>query len=181
MGILVKIDRALRRVEVWALVVFTALMVSLTFIHVCLRMLSARFGVTHAGVLLEYMDWSPPLARLLVLWLTFVGASLITRDDAHIRIDIFAALLRGKSKKLRYICVSGISFLISLFLAKASMVYIIGEASFGEQIFAGIPVWVAHCIVPLGFLAISFRFLLNGITGISGLFEAHSDLEFDGQ
>lgn len=42
------------------------------------------------------------------------------------------------------------------------------EACFEDIAFAGIPAWIAHLIMPLGFLIIAFSFLLNAIDGICG-------------
>jgi len=42
------------------------------------------------------VDWFEPFVRLLVLWLTFLGASLITKENKHIKIDLMGSLLPDK-------------------------------------------------------------------------------------
>ena len=156
-----KIDGALAKVESWLLVIFLGLMVSLTFFHVCLRMISIHVQTEWTNFLLIHLDWSQPLVRLLVLWTTFVGASLVTRDDRHIRIDIVPTVLHSGNKRLWQICISGFSCLISLYLARASIAYVMSEVSYGDVVFLGIPAWFAHLIVPIGFLTMAFRFFLH--------------------
>jgi len=156
-----KIEGLLTRVESGLLVLFLGLMTGLTFLNICLRILSVHTSSTLANLLLRHLDWSQPLVRLMVLWTTFLGASLITRESRHIRIDIFPTMLRGAKKKFWLSCIWALSFIVTLFLAGSSIMYLVHEASYGEVSLFGLPTWVIHLILPLGFLTMAFRFFLN--------------------
>ena len=92
MGPLKWFDRHLARLEGWLIIIFLWLMVMFTFIQVCLRGLYTHGRFHWANSLMGRLDWSEPFVRLLVLWLTFLGASLITRETKHIKIDFLSSL-----------------------------------------------------------------------------------------
>jgi TRAP-type C4-dicarboxylate transport system permease small subunit len=62
------------------------------------------------------MAWTEEIGRLLLLWIAFVGAGLITRDEKHFVIDIFT---KKMGNRLRSFCRAAgdilmISFLVLL-------------------------------------------------------------------
>jgi TRAP-type C4-dicarboxylate transport system permease small subunit len=48
-------------------------------------------------------------------------------------------------------------------MLKASISYVRMEASFGGDLFAGLPNWIGQLILPIGFSLILFRFLLRAV------------------
>ena len=61
-------------------------------------LLIAVFGVIIFQVFTRYvldmpLSWSEEVARLLVVWLTFVGAGFVASRNAHIAVDIVAVYL----------------------------------------------------------------------------------------
>jgi len=163
MKILRRIDTALARLEGWLIVALLWLMVILTFIQVFLRALYTHLNLQWANTLMGYLDWSEPFVRLLVLWLTFLGASLITGERKHIKIDLFAALLPPKWLPARELLLLVPCVLISAIMLKVSTNYIKIEMDFGSSSFLGLPGWIGQLILPAGFALILFRFLLRAI------------------
>jgi TRAP-type C4-dicarboxylate transport system permease small subunit len=157
------LDNVLARVEGWLIVIFLWSMVAFTFIQVCLRALYTHGHFKWANFLMGYLDWSEPFVRLLVLWLTFLGASLVTRENRHIKIDLFATFLSQKLLSVREIVLSIVCVVISAIMLKVSMDYVKLEMEFGGTMFLGLPVWIGESIIPVGFSLILFRFLLKGI------------------
>jgi len=41
--------------------------------------------------------WSEELARFLYVWMVFLGAALITKDDEHIRVGVLTDRVRGRT------------------------------------------------------------------------------------
>lgn len=74
------------------------LTVLLAFINVFLR----QFGLG--------FSWTEELIRYLIIWMTFIGASVCVRNGSHISIDAIPALFRGKAKNI----FNGFIYLISL-------------------------------------------------------------------
>ena len=69
------------------LVVIVLFMVVLAFLQVLLR-----------NIFDQSFLWGDPLLRHLVLWVGFIGASLATREEKHINIDVLGRALKGRPK-----------------------------------------------------------------------------------
>ena len=83
--ILQKIDRGLYLFENSLLILILSVMVFMAFLQVVLR------NLFHSGIL-----WGDIFLRHLVLWVGFIGASLATRSERHINIDILTRLMSPK-------------------------------------------------------------------------------------
>lgn len=160
MKTLKSIDGVLARVEGWLITLFFWCMVALTFVQVCLRGLYTHGHIHWANTWMGYLDWSEPLVRLLVLWLTFLGASLLTRDNRHIKIDLFSAVLASRWLPIRELVLSLAGILICGMMSWVCIGYLNIEVRFGKSMFLGIPGWIGQLILPVGFLTILFRLVL---------------------
>ena len=163
MNILKHIDRGLARLEGWLIVLFLWLMVLISFVQIILRTLYTHAHIQWANYILGQVDWAEPCARLLVLWLTFLGASLVTGENKHIKIDLASTLLPQRWIPFRELILSLACVFISALMFKASLDYVRVEMSFGGHLFLKIPTWVGQLIIPGGFLMILFRFFLRGL------------------
>jgi len=165
------IDRVIARVEGWLIILFLGLMVSLTFIQVMLRGLFTHAHIQWANTIMGHVDWTEPMVRLFVLWLTFLGASLLTGENKHIKIDLMSTLLPKRWQPYRELILSIFCVIIMAFMVKASLGYIKLEMEFGGELFLAIPTWVGQLILPVGFSLILFRFFLQGIDQAKVLFK----------
>ncbi len=163
MNLLKSIDNLLARMEGWLMVGMLWLMVLLTFVQVALRSLYAYGHFYWANALLGYMDGSGPFVSLLVLWLTFLGASLLTRDGKHIQIDIFSGLLPKRWLPAREALLAWVSLFICAVMLKVCIDYIRMEMAFGGTMPFHIPIWLAQMILPAGFALLCFRFLVRAL------------------
>jgi TRAP-type C4-dicarboxylate transport system permease small subunit len=157
------LDAFLARVERGFLVLFLGVMVALTFLQVSLRALSTHASMEWANVLLGHIAWTEPLVRLLVLWVAFLGASLLTRDRNHIRIDVMSGLLPAGWLPYRGLVLSLACIGITAVMVAASVAYIRMEMAFGTSTVLGVPGWVGPLILPIGFSLILLRFLLRAL------------------
>ena len=166
---LARIDKAIARFEGWLLILFLSLMVSLTFIQVMLRSLFiyAHFG--WANNLMGSLDWAEPFVRLLVLWVTFLGASLVTGENKHIKIDLLTQIIPASWLPLLDVLLSLAGALVAALMLKASLFYVGSEMSFGSNLFLNVPNWIGELILPVGFLLICFRFLIRGLSSALGI------------
>ena len=113
---------------------------------------------------------SDSLVKHLVLWVGFLGAGLATREKSHIRIDIASKILPDKIKKIAQILVDMFSVAICSGLVYAAYSFVSIEYGAGEVIpFLQIPVWIMELIIPVGFLIIALRFMLQLLSNISTL------------
>jgi TRAP-type C4-dicarboxylate transport system permease small subunit len=138
-------------------------MVVLTFLQVSLRALYTHAHLPWANSLMGDLDWSEPFVRLLVLWLAFLGASLLTKDNKHIRIDLFSSLLPHKYLPARDFILSLVCALICGIMFKVCLEYVGLEKEFGGSLFLCVPNWTAQIILPIGFFMLFFRFCLRAL------------------
>jgi len=88
--------QALQRLLMWVgVAVFGTLMLNI-LISIAARYLNIRIA---------NIDWVEETSRFLFIWLSFLGAALATERMAHIRIDFFAQLVRGRSRLILEILV----------------------------------------------------------------------------
>ncbi|MFO7984305.1 MAG: TRAP transporter small permease [Desulfatiglandaceae bacterium] len=163
MNTLTTLDNLLARIEGWAIMALVWLMVILTFVQVCLRGLYTHAHLLWANEAMGYLDWTQPFVRLLVLWLTFLGASLLARDNKHIRIDLLFTVLPPKWLPLREAILSAVCAGICGVMVVVCVGYIRMEMTFGGNLFLNVPNWIAQLILPVGFLLLVFRFLVRAL------------------
>ncbi|MBN2125405.1 MAG: TRAP transporter small permease [Deltaproteobacteria bacterium] len=161
------LDNLLARIEKGFLVLFLGLMVVLTFLQVALRALYTQAHMEWANALMGHIAWTEPLVRLLVLWVTFLGASLLTREGKHIKIDLMPGLLPARWLRYRGLLLSLACILVTALMLLSSVAYIRMEIAFGAPAALGIPGWVGPLILPVGFSLILLRFLLRGLDQVS--------------
>ncbi|MBN2365172.1 MAG: TRAP transporter small permease [Calditrichaeota bacterium] len=144
------IDTGLAFIENSLIILTLGIMVLLSFLQVILR------NFFETGIL-----WGDIFLRHLVLWVGFIGASLATRQEKHINIDILNRIVPKKSLPPIKIIIDIFSVLICFILAKASYEFVMMEKDAGSIIFENIPAWFIQIIIPAGFTLIGLRFALK--------------------
>jgi len=149
MRVLVK---AIHRVEDVLLVVLLSSMIVLASTQILLR------------ILLDYgLIWADPLLRVMVLWLGLTGATVASRHNKHIHIDV---LTRFFSKNL-YLFVQT---LVGQFTAWVCIIIAWHGARWVQMDYldemtslGGIPSWMLEIIIPISFAVIGIRYFLFSI------------------
>ena len=152
MRTLEKLNSWIENAETVVLVTVLGLMVIFAFLQVVLR------NIFNEGIL-----WGDILLRHLVLWVGFIGASLATREQKHINIDLFGRFLSDKGKNTVRLLTNLFSVFICYLLADAGWTFVQDEQMMGTEVFAEIPGWYFQTIIPIGFFLMSFRFLVLSI------------------
>lgn len=152
------IDKSLSLVENSLIVIIVTIMVFLSFFQVFLR------NFFDYGIL-----WGDIFLRHLVLWVGFIGASLATRDEKHINIDVLGRI--SPPKILPYIrnVVDLVTMAVCIALAKAGYVFLQYEIEANTILFNDVPAWIFQMIIPIGFALIAFRFLLKILERLPGM------------
>lgn len=99
-------------------------------------------------VLEQPLAWSEELSRYLMIWITFLGASLAIEKKAHPMIEIFARLLPGRIQKMvQVIAMLFSSVFYSLLIYFGSQ---FAARSFGQLTPAmGLPIGYVYLIIPI--------------------------------
>lgn len=157
MELLNKINNWISRLEDVALVVIVLFMVLFAFLQVILR------NFFDVGIV-----WADILLRNLVLWVGFIGASLATKNNKHINIDVFQRLHKGISKRIINFLINLVAAFISIYLAIAAYHFVLDEKEFASIIFNNIPAWPFQTIIPVGFALMGIRFIISGLNTLTG-------------
>lgn len=107
--------------------------------------------------------WIDPLLRVLVLWLGLIGATVATRNNRHIRIDLLSKLFSRNTHRLIQSIIGQISAWTCLVVAWYGFKWIQMDYADGVTSFAGIPAWLLEVIIPLTFALIGLRYLIMSV------------------
>jgi TRAP-type transport system small permease protein len=83
------LNRAIQRVENWIAIGLMGASALITILQVI-----TRYGFNHP------LTWPEELCTLLLVWMTFFGASLLLKKEQHIEIDFFTKLMPLPAQKV---------------------------------------------------------------------------------
>ncbi len=131
-----------------------ALVVALVFVLVVTSFSSIVTRYTGGG-----FDWAPSLARHLVFLLAFLGASLATADNKHIRIDIVGNFIKinDRYKKVIDIILALVVLAVIIILLKSSLDFYISEKEYPKDEFLGLKNYHLLLPIPFGFFIMFLR------------------------
>ena len=108
--------------------------------------------------------WGDSLVRILVLWVTFIGATIASRNDDHISMDVLTRFigprLRSKMERFRNLFTS----IITGIFAWYSLQFVLMDYADGIIAFAGVPAWTCEVVMPFGATVMSLRYLIHTFT-----------------
>ncbi|MEJ2635567.1 MAG: TRAP transporter small permease [Calditrichia bacterium] len=132
------------------IILILGVMVILAFLQVLLR------NFFDTGIL-----WGDIFLRHLVLWVGFIGASLATREEKHINIDVLTRIISKRYIPYVKMIIELVSVIICILLAHAGYKFLMDEIKYETILFENIPSWYFELIIPVGFALMAFRFLLK--------------------
>lgn len=164
--LLARLDRVGRRLEDIALVLL-----------LCGMMLLAVGQIVLREVFSTGFVWADELVKLMLLWLAMVGSIAASRDDRHIRIDALSHLFPPLAIRITRLIVDSFAAAVCAVIAWHAYRYIrLVDIEFGDTVLLDTPAWIAHAIVPLAFLLVSYRFVVLVLWQLVGMFsEDESD------
>lgn len=160
-----RLDDYIGRIERVCIVLLLSSMILVAFAQILLR-----------NFLATGIAWGDALIRNLVVWVGFIGASLATKENKHITIDVVSHWVSGRKSRYIQLLAYFFSAFICGLLTFAAYRFVQMEALMGDRTFLDIPVWFPGVIIPVTFGLMTFRFLLRFIRKIFGLMT--SDLKY---
>jgi TRAP-type C4-dicarboxylate transport system permease small subunit len=145
----------LHRLEEGVLVMLVGALLVLAFSQILLRNF---LGITWL--------WGDPLVRHLVLWASFLGALIATREDRHIRIDAVLRLLPPRPRLVATALGDAVAAAICLILAPLAARFVIDEHDYGGDAFLGLPRWTLQLVFPFVFAGMGLRFAGRAVTAV---------------
>jgi TRAP-type C4-dicarboxylate transport system permease small subunit len=152
MKVLLKIDRAFAALEGGLLILLLSVMVLMAFLQVVLR------NVFHEGFI-----WADILLRHLVLWIGILGAALAASQQHHITIDAITRYLSPRRRHAVLALAQLFAVAVCVLLADAAVTFVGNDLEFGATVYGDIPAWTSQIIIPVGFVLLSFHFLVRAL------------------
>lgn len=145
-----QLNDALGRVEKFLVVGMLSVMILLAFLQIVLR------NAFSTGI-----SWGDTIVRYLVLWVAFIGASLATKEEKHITIEVFSRWFSANSAPYLKLLTQLVSAIICGLLTFAGWTFVRNEAQMGGAPLLKIPSWIPEMIIPLTFTLMTLRFLIK--------------------
>lgn len=111
------------------------------------------------------LSWGDPTLRLMVLWVTLLGAMAATRDNNHIRIDLLTRYLPDTASRIARRLTDAFTALVCALLAWHAARFVGFEYQDGSRFLDLLPIWPFQLVMPIGFAVIALRLLLCSLAG----------------
>lgn len=147
-----KLDIIIYHVERILIVCALVVMALVVFLQVVLRAFNTGF------------PWAEELARYLMIWAGFMGASIATKQRRHLKIDVLPRLLssNGRAKAIVVRLASLISAVFCFFLVKVGYEFVAHSLNTGRTSTSmGLPIWIVQLAIPITACVIACRFLAH--------------------
>ena len=107
--------------------------------------------------------WIDPLLRVLVLWTGLIGATVASRDNKHIRIDLISHFFNKRIHLLIQTMVGIFTTFICGVVAWHGARWV--HMDFTDKLlgFSDLPAWTLEIIIPIAFGLIALRYLNHSI------------------
>lgn len=144
-----KINSFIATIEKFSLVVIILFMVFASFLQLILRNFF-HIAITGGDVFLRH----------LVLWITFLGASLATKDNKNITIELLSNISNKFLNNLFHTLTLIFAMSVSAILSWSGWQFVASEIDAHTVLFSSVQAWWLEIIIPFGFAMISLRFFL---------------------
>ncbi len=105
--------------------------------------------------------WIDPLLRVLVLWAGLIGATVASRENKHIRIDLLSRLFSKRVHMFVQMFVGLFTATVCAIIAWHGARWVLMDYQEKLTSFEGLPSWVLEVIIPLAFGLIALRYLMH--------------------
>lgn len=105
--------------------------------------------------------WGDSLVRILVLWITLLGAMVASRDDSHIRMELLSQFLNDEGRKLLRRFGSVFTCVVCGAFAWYSFQFVKQDYDAQIMAFNGVPAWLCEAIMPVGGGIMCLRYFIH--------------------
>ena len=104
-------------------------------------------------------DWADETLRILVLWVTLLGAVAASREQRHVSIDALSRYLPAGITRWTVTLIDAFTAIVCAALAWFSYQFVADSLLAGDRVLGGdLPAWSVQLILPIGFSLISYRY-----------------------
>ena len=123
-------------------------------------MIAITFGNTFCRYFLGFsFKWAEEVVRYAAVWVTCVGASLTSREDDHVAMDLIQETIKNpKAKAVCYALTRFLACLVLILLMPAAIEMVnIYKAAFSTGVH--MPQWILYISYPIGSIAMVLGYL----------------------
>ena len=165
MKVITCIDNWLGRLELGIVIILLSTMIIFAFLQVVLR------NIFSTGI-----EWVEIFLRHDVLWLGFLGGTLATSNQRHIKIDAVSHLISKRNQAILHFITNLFAASICILLTQASIKFVGSEIEMKSIVFDGIPAWYVELIIPVGFALHSIHFLFRTAYSVRAAIYSRNEL-----
>ena len=114
------------------------------------------------------LSWADESQRLLLLWLTLLGAVAASRDRKQLRIDLASRYLRGLPRHALEAISDLLTAVVSGIIGWYSLLFVRESYAYGDLLAGVLPAWMIQSVLPLAFFLMAWRHLLDGALALMG-------------
>jgi len=139
------------------------------FVFIACLMMSALVVIVCIDLGLRYfynapLLWGTEVTEILILYITFLGAAWVFREDGHVVIDVFTAKAFGRTKKIltmvSYLCVGLVAAVLVYYGFYTTYDHFVRRV-FNPTILET-PIALIIVIIPLGSVPLFLEVLVKG-------------------
>jgi TRAP-type C4-dicarboxylate transport system permease small subunit len=125
------------------------------------------------------LTWAQPLGLVLTLWVAYLGASMATKDNLHLRVEVVQHAMPDKLRRMTGLLSGALTAVFCLVLAYIGYRYVLvrydewvssdGLGSLHDGL--PIPYFASFMVVPLAYVLMAVRFVGIGVLAFRGELE----------
>lgn len=105
----------------------------------------------------------------ILIWIAFLGAVVVTWRRQHLRMDVFLEHCPASIKTTIKVVEIIVSFVVTAFVGFQSLAYVTKLYALGAvSDIIGVPTWIPHSAVFLGFFSMAAIILMRGLQCLWG-------------
>lgn len=160
-------DAALRWVEAVFIGLALAFTSALLFVNVILRY-----------VFLEPLSWAEELTMYLMVWIVFVGGSIVVRTRGHVAVDVLPLLLSRHGKRRLSVAVTVVAIVFFAAFFYYSGLHTLRVRASGQVMPAMLaPMWLAYLAMPIGSLLMGLRTIQRLVGLLAGAGDGQAEID----
>jgi TRAP-type C4-dicarboxylate transport system permease small subunit len=128
------------------------------FIILAAMILLAAAQIVMRNALDTGLSWGDEALRLMVLWITMLGAIAAARDRRHIVIDVLSRMLPIGLQTWASLIVDSLSAGVAGILAWYAALFVTDSKAYGDLLLNDLPAWPFQLILPVAFSILAYRY-----------------------
>lgn len=142
----------------------------------CIMLHQADEYSFHCGWFPAGLAWAQPLGLILTLWVAFLGASMATKDNLHLKVEAVQKALPEHLKRISGLLSGLLTAAFCMLLAYLAYEWVVSmKSQWTDSKHLGglhdgidIPKWASFSIVPIAYLLMGVRFIGIGLLAFRG-------------